>query len=776
MAKSSGAVKSLSAAAGDIFGGITSQGNGVNYWLDTGFLPLNKAISGSYDNGIPSQRMIEIFGGESCGKCLTADTYLLTEHGMLTIAELFEREGFKATCVQKNVEHAVKLVNENYDLEPTSHLVWNGRRKTKEITLKTGQTIKATHKHPIRVMSEQGFIVWKKAADIEVGDKLPIMVNTAVFGSGTLAKEEAELIGYLVADGALSNKNSVRFSNSDPEVAARFSSIMHSLYGVEVVSHKARKSNTVDHYVNNTVVRKSIADKYDLDYVVAKDKKVPLCVRTANMAAQVEFLRAYFELECYIAQNRKIEVSSASNQLILEVQLMLLNIGVASTITSKFVDEVEYWRLTITGDNFDSFLVCVGFDTAARKDQLSSVSSRSGNVCRSTLNSVPNINDLLTQLVQSSSKADREGAKLVADYINGSKLSVSYNRLSRILDHFELKRNALNAGILYQLNEYLVRAYAYSEVTSIADGEEPTFDVSLPETHSFWSNGVISHNTAIATNAMISAQKASGVALFMDHERSFMPHLAEQAGLCIDPAVGNFIHAVPDTFEQSLDTVTEYAETIRDNELIPKEAPILVVFDSLAAMVPKSKMVKKNEEQGMHDNTALARACSAAFPALQIFAEKYNMCILILNQTRENIGVMFGDNTTTPGGNAKNFYYSVRIGLHRKMIKDKDKNVIGQEIKAKVIKNKVSAPYKECVWQFSFREDGTGFLDSLHSSIDYLIEKGVMKQTGAYVEFNGKKTFRSQLTDKIRDAGQEEKIYNMIRALDSEEKEESSES
>jgi protein RecA len=272
--------------------------------------------------------------------------------------------------------------------------------------------------------------------------------------------------------------------------------------------------------------------------------------------------------------------------------------------------------------------------------------------------------------------------------------------------------------------------------------------------------------TAIATSAMIGAQQAGGLAMFMDHERSFMPHLAEQAGLCIDESVGNFVHSYPKTFEESLDKVIEVSQLVRDNDLIAKDAPIVVVFDSLAAMVPKSKFSKKNEELGMHDSLALAKACSTSFPVLQHYARELNMMIVVLNQTRTDPGVMFGSNIKTPGGDAKNFYYSVRIGLTRKIIKDKDKKVLGQEITAKVIKNKVSKPFEECRWLFSFRDDGTGYLNALQSSIDYLIDKGVLVTSGAYVEYNGKKLYRSQIADKVIEAGAEESIYNMIRALD----------
>jgi protein RecA len=268
--------------------------------------------------------------------------------------------------------------------------------------------------------------------------------------------------------------------------------------------------------------------------------------------------------------------------------------------------------------------------------------------------------------------------------------------------------------------------------------------------------------TAIATSAMINAQKEGGIAIFLDHERSFIPQLGEKMGLCIDPAIGNFVHQTPRTFEEAMDLTIEYIESVRVNKLIPEEAPIVIVFDSLAAMIPKSKFVKKVEEQGMHDSLALAKACSSAFPLLQAYADDFNATMLFLNQTRTNPAMMFGDSTTTPGGDAKNFYYSVRIGLTRKMIKDKDKNTIGQTIKAKVIKNKVNKPFSECEWQFTFRDDGTGFLDSLSSSIDYLIARGDIIQSGAYVEFNGKKVFRSKFTELIIENKLEQTIYDMF--------------
>ncbi|EFL6336685.1 recombinase RecA, partial [Escherichia coli] len=154
----------------------------VTHWIDTGFPPLNKAISGRYDGGFPCGRIVEVFGPPSAGKCVTADTMLLTERGMVTVKELFEIEGYKATCTTRDVEHNVGLINENGVIEKTSHLTWNNRRKFKRIKLASGGYIEATFRHPIRVVDDLGNVVWRHAEKISVGDTIPSMVGTHQFG------------------------------------------------------------------------------------------------------------------------------------------------------------------------------------------------------------------------------------------------------------------------------------------------------------------------------------------------------------------------------------------------------------------------------------------------------------------------------------------------------------------------------------------------------------------------------------------------------------------
>lgn len=271
-----------------------------------------------------------------------------------------------------------------------------------------------------------------------------------------------------------------------------------------------------------------------------------------------------------------------------------------------------------------------------------------------------------------------------------------------------------------------------------------------------------SGKTAIATSVMVSAQQMGGIAMFNDYERSFDVELAELIGLAVNPG-DPWIFKTPGTFESGITETISIAQRLREDKLIDKDAPIVVVFDSLASMVPKSKMAKNVDEQGMNDSLALAKATSTVFPVLAKHASELNMLILFLNQTREKPGVMFGDPTTTPGGKAPKFYSSVRIQLGRSMIKDaKSKDVLGQEISANCIKNKVSAPYKKASWRFMFLPDGTGRFDVIGSLIDHLLDLNLMEMDKKMIVWDVKKYHRNKLATKIEADGDLSKLMAML--------------
>lgn len=275
--------------------------------------------------------------------------------------------------------------------------------------------------------------------------------------------------------------------------------------------------------------------------------------------------------------------------------------------------------------------------------------------------------------------------------------------------------------------------------------------------------------TYIATEVMSSAQRLGGVAVFLDHENSFDVDLGVKNGLNVDEDAGQWVYKQPETFEDAVDLTGELLHLIRTNELIDPKAPIVVVYDSLASMVPKQKadkFAKKAEGKGtdkdelnMNDNTALARCTSAHFPTLALWARKYNACLVFLNQIRTKIGVMFGDPTTTPGGNAPEFYCSVRIRLGASQLKD-GKEKIGQDVGAECIKNKVAPPFARCGWKFYY--DTAIGIDVVESLVDHMIEVGRLEKNSAgRIVIGGKAYTRADVIKQFRD----ENLADIVASL-----------
>jgi len=283
--------------------------------------------------------------------------------------------------------------------------------------------------------------------------------------------------------------------------------------------------------------------------------------------------------------------------------------------------------------------------------------------------------------------------------------------------------------------------------------------------------------TFLATKAMISAQKAGGISMFLDHENSFDSGLGAAMGLDIDEDSGQWIYKQPDTFEDSIEHIGQLLSVVRTDKLIPDEVPICIVCDSLASMVPNQKFAKfekmadgtakDKDELNMNDNTALARATSANFPTLAKWAQKYNCCLIFLNQVRTKLGVMFGDPTTSPGGDAPKFYASVRIKLGGGQLKDGSERV-GQRVTAECVKNKVAPPFQKCEWNYYF--DPARGLDVIESMVDYMLENGYLpKNSSGRVEVDGKKYTKSQIVDMYR-SHDINSVVKAIKKLQSERK------
>ena len=225
-----------------------------------------------------------------------------------------------------------------------------------------------------------------------------------------------------------------------------------------------------------------------------------------------------------------------------------------------------------------------------------------------------------------------------------------------------------------------------------------------------------SGKTTLALQVIAECQKAGGAAAFIDAEHALDPTYADKLGVNID----DLLVSQPDTGEQALE-ITDM--------LVRSGAVEVVVVDSVAALTPKAEI---EGDMGDSHMGLQARLMSQALRKLTGNIQRSNTMVIFINQIRMKIGVMFGNPETTTGGNALKFYASVRLDIRRIGAIKRGDEVIGNETRVKVVKNKVAPPFKQCEFEILYGE-GSSIEGEL---IDLGVKHGMIEKSGAWYSYN----------------------------------------
>ena len=228
-----------------------------------------------------------------------------------------------------------------------------------------------------------------------------------------------------------------------------------------------------------------------------------------------------------------------------------------------------------------------------------------------------------------------------------------------------------------------------------------------------------SGKTTLAIHAIAEAQKQGGIAAFIDAEHAFDRFYAANLGVNVD----ELLISQPDNGEQALDIA---------DQLIRSAAVDIIVIDSVAALTPKAEL-----EGDMGDNKVglQARLMSQALRKLTATINKTNTTCIFINQLREKIGVMFGNPETTTGGNALKFYASVRLDIRKSQSIKDGETIIGNEVKVKVVKNKVAPPFRRAEFEIMYGEG----ICRVGEVVDLGVDFNILEKSGSWYSYNGSK-------------------------------------
>ena len=258
-----------------------------------------------------------------------------------------------------------------------------------------------------------------------------------------------------------------------------------------------------------------------------------------------------------------------------------------------------------------------------------------------------------------------------------------------------------------------------------------------------------SGKTTLCMHVIANAQKAGGVAAFIDAEHAVDPQYAKRIGVNID----NLLIAQPDCGEDALNIV---------NTLITSNAVDIIVIDSVAALVPKAEF---DGQVGDSFMGLQARMMSQALRKITGAVSRSRTCCIFTNQIREKIGVMFGNPETTTGGNAMKFYSSIRMDIRKiQTIKDSSGEAIGARAKVKVVKNKLAPPFKTAEFDIMWNEG----ISRIGSIIDVGMDLGLLEKRGSWFSFENEQLAQGREAVKAylqENHDVEERILNKIKAV-----------
>jgi ATP-dependent metalloprotease FtsH len=450
--------------------------------------------------GATIPRGVLLMGSPGTGKCITGNSLILTNKGLVEIKDIPKYFGFdsKTNRVYGAKLPTITLKNPEDKINSASHWYDLGEQKTIEITLKQGFGLEGTPEHPIIILNKKGEIKFKSLKELKKNDFVAIKFNTQIFGSSKeVGPENAYLMGLLTGDGNLSHSSRIGLTTTDTEIADFFRTYINNNYEDNIKVGVA--TDGITQTITSWKVKKDLYSA-GMSALLSYDKTIPDTILQAPKATVVAFLQGLFDTDGYF-ERYNVGYATVSKKLASQVTMLLLNLGIVprrrikAKINENHLNPV--YEINISGTSLRKFKEEIGFRLSRKQKLLEEYLINHGSSSNTNVDIFPYItNEIINQWTKLSKRrlSNSDFASII-DKIR-SRGQISRNSFEKILALFKkcgLKNSTVNRlQSLYNANLF------FSPVERIEMKKNRVYDFTVPKCHSFISNGFISHNTLLA--------------------------------------------------------------------------------------------------------------------------------------------------------------------------------------------------------------------------------------------------------------------------------------
>ena len=475
------------------------------------------------------------------GKCTTFDTRVLTAKGQIQIGKLYKTIELESTIPY--IEGIETFDFKGFKEGNSSHIYQKKQTPVKRIKTQLGIELGATPQHRIIVLTKKGNLEWKYMRDMEINDIIAIRYNSNYFSKNSIIpkfeykglgktdnitiptkmnEKLAYVMGLFTGDGGLTVKNRIYFTNTNIIMMNLIDNLMVELYN---------KKGTIkgkEYSISSTYIKEHL-NILGLKSVYAHQKEIPFTILNAERKIQISFLKGLFDTDGSVSRNI-ITYSTTSKELMIDVQLILLNLGIVCKYRAKKTTHRDLYELVIYSDFIKLYSEIIGFNHPKKLSRLEKSLLKDRNT---NINKIPHIAKKLKNLWDSIPRSILK-EKGITDTINNKlngisqRVIQSYFYGKRDIPPYKLKLLLIGIKELYpniSKHDYfddlmlLTDGLFFTKITNISNSIEDVYDFVIPKTHSFTANAIINHNTLIGAHLIhLIAQKAC----FIVHTRTLL--------------------------------------------------------------------------------------------------------------------------------------------------------------------------------------------------------------------------------------------------------------